>query len=61
MEDEYGNPVTVYDVTTNINRPHLLKTTRLFVEELGAKNGSSYELIGEYDSFIGVLKLYECQ
>ena len=59
MEDENGNPITEYEVTTNVTKPHLLKTTRQFTDEIGDKNGCSYIIIGEYDSFIGDLRLYE--
>ncbi len=59
QEDEFGEPILEYDITTYVSKPHLIKTTRQFIDDLGAKNGCSYSLIGEYDSFIGILNLYE--
>ncbi len=59
MEDEYGNPITEYDITTYVSKPHIIMTTRQFIDELGEVNGCSYNMIGEYNSFIGDLRLYE--
>ena len=60
QEDENGNAITEYEITDNVNRPHLMKTTREFAAEIGEKNGRSYYLYDEYKCFIGDLRLYKC-
>ena len=61
QEDEYGNPITDYDVISmNLSKPHIAISTSKFIDELNESSGRTYSYCDEYKTFIGDLRLYKC-